>query len=498
MSRRTDLFNSTNIKSIHLNNPYMKIFLKTDWQEYLEILACIYDVLEEENSKVDSARVEGVLRNFYAKKPLVSIEGKMASFLSMSIGELEVLKDFHDSRGRRLFSVTLGGKRLLKMCEGLIINRKSYTGQGADTLLGNLNNMLFVEKKIPLNEALDHHKSKILDYKKDISRMKAQGVNTSLLLPSQISMEELFTSADEAASTILSAGEDIKLAIEQARRKLLSRYTEKNVSIGQTIEYYVDFHHELNQTPEYLSFSRAKDLLSYIQGIGGDYALKDVGHIINMAIEKNLISRQEVDSSSLKNFMRHFQNIINAIDEKIAEQINLLKVQVDYVVSGNTKKVREELNELMALFHQESSNVQKLFEKNPFSIMQEGHIDFGKVISHDFQSEMEVTVDAFTPNTVSDSEHRALMLALSEAEEATIKKVLIRLKGSLARKKEIQLSAYEIIHGLVEYYVLSKIEYFGAEFGSETVGVTNIFFNKKRHQESYVLRNVDDKRIFYV
>ena len=132
----------------------MKLFEKRDWREYLELLARIYDLLEGASSRIPFDLVEGLLRNFYADHPLASVEQKISSFVIMAISDLEVLKDSHDSQGNRFIEATREGKSLLKLGEELILNRKKFTGLGAEGLMNSLNNILLSENVMTLAQGI--------------------------------------------------------------------------------------------------------------------------------------------------------------------------------------------------------------------------------------------------------------------------------------------------------------------------------------------------------
>lgn len=495
MAQRAEIFTQQNIDGLFFNNPFILLFQKTDWMEYLELIARIYDLLENEGSRVECSRMEVLIENFYAGKPLPYVIQKKASFISMAITELAVLKDSHNSSGTRYIETTREGKTLLKICEGLIQNRKKFTGTGADTLMGALNNLLLTHKRMTLEDAVTHHREKIREYKKDIEKMQIDGVHCGELLTQGFSGEELITQAEEAASHILTAGEDIKLAIEQARKNLIRRYRNQDFSVGQAIEYIADFYEELRSSPEHRSYAKAKDILSYLEGIGERFKYKDIPRILHLIGEKGIIDKDSLKQCGLTDFPRHFQNIVRGIEEKVQEQINLLRVQVHYVLAGDSKRTQAELKELMAQFIDQHGHMAEFFTQYPYVVESNMDISIGALKPHSLEIDSELHLEKVSLNQITDDEMRILSELLRKAEEVTISRVIDRLKEHLSRLGEIILSKYSIKHGIVEYYVLSHVEYFSDSINSETMEQSDLKISTKGKE--FILRGAENKRLFF-
>lgn len=491
MARRSEIFTKESIDNIVVNNPFLRLFEKRDWKEYLEVLALLYDIFEESAQVIPFDLIEGVLRNYYADHSLASIEQKISQFVTMAISELEVIRDSHDASGNRFMEATREGKNLLKLCEGFILNRKKYTGLSAQALMASLNNILLSENTMTKDVAITHHHNKIKEYKEDIKRIEKEGVEFSKLFTNTISRDELFTYCDEIASFILSSGEDIKAAIEKTRKELVKRYMDENYSIGEIIGYVVDFHTNLAQTPEYQSFSHAKDVLSYIQGIGGNFHYKDISQILYILQERELIPKDQINRSSLKGFTRRFGLIIQSIDKKINEQINLLKIQVHYVIAGNTKRVQEQLSELMGIFYKNGTTVLPFAHTNPLYGIKDSHAQIGELIPHTFAKDSVVVLESFAVQEISEQDKYNLLQALAVADEATIEKVLQKLKRWLSRHRTAQLSQYPLDYGLTEFYVLSNISFYCDSIEAKKIGTTTLTFSNVK--DPFVLINVTDQ-----
>lgn len=72
----------------------------------------------------------------------------------MTIGELKVFKDTHDSHGQRYIETTRSGRLLLQWLKSLLNQRTKYSGTGAETLLGSLNDILVSRKQLSQEETL--------------------------------------------------------------------------------------------------------------------------------------------------------------------------------------------------------------------------------------------------------------------------------------------------------------------------------------------------------
>lgn len=501
MARRSEIFTPENIQLIAQNSPFLFLFQKQDWMEYLELIAQLYDLIEEEGAPVEFSRVKALIESFYAPKGAEFVAAKTIQFISMAIEELGVFRDSHDAQGLRYLEATREGKALLKLSEGFILNRKKFTGTGADTLLGTLNNLLLDQQSFSLEEALDHHRQKIKSYRADMEKMKEHGVQAGELLGPSFSAEELLVQAEEAATHLLSAGEDIKMAVEEARRSLIIQYRKKDFSVGQAVEYAADFYEKLRHSPEYASYAKAKDILSYLEGLGAHYAQKDVANIIERLQEKNILIPDRLRQSSLVDFSSQFQTIIQGIEAKVQEQVNLLRIQIHYVLSSDSKRVHENLKQLLALIHEQRlevgpQEVQACFAKNPHKVSVGFNLSLGPITYHDLQVEEEEVLEKPQLNSLDPHEMALMMELMRQAEERTIEKVLERLSKQLSRLGEIHLSRYPLEYGIIEYYVLCYVEAFSEQIASENLGLVDLCFYSG--QREFILRKVQDKRFYFV
>ncbi len=494
MPRRTEIFSSTNIDSLVLNNPYLLLYQKTDWPDYLELLAKIYDLLEEEGKPVEWARVEALIEAFYGPKNLASPATKKLQFTSMAISELGLLQDSHDAYGNRYIEPTRSGKQFLKQTEDQIFNRRKFTGAGVEHMLGSLNQLLYSQEMLTVEEAVAELNEKIRSYKEDIKRVQTQGVQAAQLLSRGYSSEELLVEANEAAARILAASEDIKLAVERARKQLIKRYHQEKMSVGQAIEYVADFHAELRKTPEYVSYMKAKDLLSHIEGLQGLFKHTDVSRIVRMLEDRQVIQSEVLKQTVLPVFSYQFQRLCRSIEEKVQQQIHLLRVQVHYVMASDSQRTRNFLQDLLSQFYQAPEQVEVFLKQSSIEIELFSDFDLGSIELNSFEQIEHLNQQVVALNTFDGFEWRQMVESLRLAEEATIQKVLAKLKAEIRCKERVVLSEYSIEYGLIEYYVLDQIEMFDS--GIQSIEGKKMDFIVDLMGGRLVLRDMNDREFF--
>lgn len=460
MAKRLQTITQESIDNLYGNHPYLLLLQKSDWKDYLLLIAQIYDLLEEEQSVVPYETLRSLLIQHYSAQNLQSPEQKATGFVSMAIVELRVLKDRYDNFGQRYIETTREGKELLKLIEQLLSQKARYTGLTADTLLVALNNLLLQQHSISETEAIEHHREKIKAYQDDIKRIQKHGVNQSELLPGDFSKEELLQQAEESALHILTAVEDVKLAIEKVRRQLADDYFKESRTAGQSINLVVDFYQSLEQTAEYRSYVQAFDLLSQIDGLGGRFRYRDVDEIVNQALAQKILERSAVERSHLNGFKSRFYRDHKSIQEKRKSQLQLLQQQVLYAISTETKVVEKEVREILSLCYQHKEDSLDYLAGLGPQIKLPFELSWGDVSLNEFDVPIETQGESLTLNELSSAEAQSLARALLEAEEATIQKTLARLRQELLSRKIVRLSDYRLEWGVTEYYVLSEIDLF--------------------------------------
>ena len=120
MAKRSDSVNKESLSGLLRHHPYLLLLQKEDWSIYLELMAQIYDLLEEQGRRVPIDQIRAVAIRYFSLFDLASVEQKASTFLAMSIGELKVLRDSHDSFGNRFIETTREGKALLQFMESLL------------------------------------------------------------------------------------------------------------------------------------------------------------------------------------------------------------------------------------------------------------------------------------------------------------------------------------------------------------------------------------------
>lgn len=463
MSNRTNSFNVEALSNLYANHPYLIIFKKDDWMDYLMILASIYDLLEEERSKVPYETLRSLVVRYYGQSNLSSVEHKVHQFFLMMIGEMAVLRDSHDQLGQRYIETTKFGKELLIMVEKLLAQRVRYSGTGAETLLGALNNIMQGNDQLSDTDAIEHHKQKIISYQKDIQKIRKHGALAAELLPLPHSNEALFSQAEEAAIHIISSIEDVKLAIEKQRQILAESYFEMKLSPGQNINTITDFYERLYVTPEYVSYNQAKNLLSYLDGFSNRFPQKNVDHLLHQIQKRNLLSDEMIKHCHLNGFMSFFRSADQSIQEKIRTQISLLQQQVFYALSTDVQGLQVSLQNMFSSLMENRVQALGFFDEEPIAFTLDLEFDFGPINLFHFESPPDIATSAIQLNELDQDEKRRLFDSLLQAEETTIHHVLEHIRSTLKAKSSASLHGFPFRYGLGEFYVLSEISLFDQE-----------------------------------
>lgn len=354
MAKRSELINQESMDGLLLHHPYILLFQKNDWKEYLELIALIYDYLEETNAPVPFDVLKTILYHHYSDK-VASTDAKITNFFTMMIAELQILKDSHDQWGKRFIESTPHGKELLKLVESMLVQRTRFSGTSAETMLGALNGLLLSTQNMSQGDAEKHHREKIKAYQADLEKIIKNGPKAAELLPLTHSYEALFGQAEEAAIHVLAATEDVKVAIERERKKLAERYIKQEKSAGENIRILADFHLELHQTEEYKSYKQAKELFSQLNA-QVRFKYNDVNRLLGVLLEKDVVSDDALKRSHLSRFPNQFEAADASIREKIKVQIEILRQQVNHALMTDTHLVQNSLNNISTYISKTDSN----------------------------------------------------------------------------------------------------------------------------------------------
>jgi hypothetical protein len=490
MAKRKEVITRDSLSGLIRHHPYLLILQKEDWQDYLLLLAEIFDILEQKSTRVPIDVVRPVILRFYSGSELVSPEQKATSFLNMAIAELQVLKDSHDQFGQRYLETTRAGKALLQLFEGLVSQRGKFSGTGAETLLGALNDILIARKEMTEDEAMHHHREKIAAYKEDLARIKANGLAAAQLLPMAHSNEALFAQAEEAAIHVIESIEDVKAAIEAQRKELAAVYFSRQRSAGETLGAVADFYSSLYLSPAYASYIQAKDLLSHLEGFQARFAERNVDRLLRVIDEREKLPGDFLQRSNLSSFMRQFSMADDSIQEKIKEQIRILQQQVLYAISNDVEGTRESLHQLISGLMQRGHQGMDFFENHPVVMNLPEEFEPGPVDLFGFELPVDYMSEELAEESLDEAQERELMLALLRAEEGTLKDMLQRLRSYLQTEGELRASRYVFARGLSEYYVLSAAELFDPDIVREELDMLNLEVLTKHG--SFILRGVRD------
>ena len=489
MAERSQAITAESLGGLFRHHPYLLLLQKEDWSEYLQLLANIYDVLEEQGARMPIEVVRSLALRFYAFKGLAAPEQKVAHFLSMAIGELQVLKDSHDQFGQRFIETTRAGKSLLQLIENLLSQRSKFSGTNAESMLGSLNDILIGRRQMTLDEAVHHHNEKIDAYKEDLKRLKKDGLNAGQLLPIAHSNEALFGQAEDAALHLLQSIEDVKDAIETQRKELAGGYFNSQRSAGETLGAVADFYECLYASPGYSSYVQAKELLSYLDGFERRFAVRNIDKLLNTIEARELLPRDLLKKSNLRPFGHQFTVADTSIQEKIKAQIRILQQQVLYAISTDVEGLRSSLHHLLANLVGMPARALDFTTESPLPLNIRPEMPLGGVELFGFNIPAEVTAEELQEESFDLDLERELFLQLIRAEEGTLREILEQLERYMDKNENLHATAYDFPRGLAEYYVLSEIDLFSERFGKSLAGeIADLRVTSKHGQ--FILRQV--------
>ncbi len=491
MKSRSNSINRDALENLYTNHPYLLIFKKDDWIDYLILLRSIYDLLEDERAKVPYEILRSMAIRHFSQSALSFVEQKVLQFFTMMIGEIEALRDSHDQFGQRYIESTRFGKELLLFVDRLLSQRVRYSGTGAETLLGALNNIVLGAEQMTDEQAIEHHKDKIRAYQKDIQNIKARGVSSAELLPIPHSNEALFSQAEDAAIHILSSIEDVKSAIEKQRQVLAESYFQMKTSAGKSINSITDFYERLYQTNEYSSYNQAKNLLSYLESFTQRFPQKNIDRLLHEIQAKSLLTENQIDQSHVKGFMSFFRSADESIQDKIRTQLAILQQQVSYSMSMDVKGLQKSLEEIFVDLVGNKERALGYFDDDPVFLDGLLEFDFGLLDLFHFEYAPEVSSEAFELNEMSEDEKRLLFESLLQAEETTIQQILDNIQSVIKERSRVYLNQFPFRYGLAQFYVLSEIALFDNNIKAESVGSSDVVVPTK--YGDIVLRNTIDK-----
>lgn len=462
MAKRIEQLNPESLGGVFANHPYLRIFQKEDWQDYVTVIAAIYDVLEEEGTRTAYEVIRTILLRYFSQKDLQNVDQKVSGFLSTAIAELDVLRDWHDHTGQRFIEGTRSGKEMLKLFESFVAQRAKFTGASAETLLGSLNNLLLSRKEMTHQEAVQHHRAKIKAYQEDLKRIEEKGLMAADLLPMDYSSEELFNQAEESAIYLLTAIEDVKAAIENVRRDLAQTYFNKDSTAGQAINLVADFYQNLSQTPQFRSYTQATEMLSYLDSNGSRFKTRDLDLLLSEVSKKDLIQEDHLKRSFLKGFKQQFEAAHRSIETIRQAQLKILQQQVSYALLVDAQRLHSDIREIFSTFTEYQEQVLSYWEDSPQTILMPLQGQFGSLELNDFEVSTELQAQPLNFQSFDSSEMKAFAEALLASEEQSVQKIIEELTATLHRQKDqpVTLSNYPLLKSLGVYYVLSEIDLF--------------------------------------
>ncbi|NJL25221.1 MAG: hypothetical protein HC902_08610 [Calothrix sp. SM1_5_4] len=492
MAGRSNIFSRESLATLFADNPGLTIFEAKQWDSYLELTSEIYDFLDSSDGPVESGVIESKIRTYFSDD-VEDLDQKVLNFFGKSIVKWRTLKDFHDSNGTRYVTTTPEGRAFLSLIEQQLLGRPQFTGFGADRLLGSLNKILSRQDTMSEEDAIEHHKNEIKKWKEDIDLIKRQGVKASKLLSHQVTPVELFTEAEQAAMSVLVAQDAVKNKIKSVRVELFEGYTTEAESVGRRIELTADFYRTLRATDEYQSYDRARDALSYVEGLSGAmFAHKEIPRMLADIAKLNVLDPKMISNSPLQRFQTEFEMINDQIDEEVRRQINILKLQVYYATSGDGRLVQENLRKLTSLILENETKSADFVASLDLSYEAGLNIELGIIEPNSLDVPERIKVGGAVKSEMSDDEYREMVEAMRKSEEASIKQVLDKVKTTISQDGVVVLSDYPITMGALEYYVLARVECFDRALKSVSLPPEiDLLVNNKRNERLWI-RQIPD------
>lgn len=489
MPKYQEVFTDEKLSSLLGFHPYLFIFQKEDWKEYLLILSMVYDYLDEQSGRVPFETIKFLVQKFYLEHLQEASDEKVYRTINkIFVEELGLLKDSHDQYGQRYLDATRSGKDFLGIMESLLIPKTKFSGTGAETLLGALNSILIERQHMEIDEALAHHRQWIKKYQEDISRMQKQGVEAAELLPLPHTNEALFAQAEQAARHILSSVDDVKDAIEKQRKQLAENYMGSTYSPGKNLTMTTDFFQRLFATQEYRSYEQAKLLFSYLETYTQRYKERNIDRLLYEIVDRDLIPKEEAHKSYLQGFGRQFAEADKMILEKRAEQIRILQMQVNYALSNDLQGGQKILQQVFSKMIENRRVFSDFFVENKLSLEIPESFPLGDVELSSFRRQVDIQMDPIGLNSFNPEEHRSMMDALLRAEEASIEVITNRFVKWLKKNPQGTTLDYEFQYGLSEYYILNEISLFLENCTSSQVDIQSLVIPTKFGQ--VILKNV--------
>jgi hypothetical protein len=475
MAKRQTIATRAGLERLRDGQPWLAVFQKHDWPRHVALLARIYDLLEESGERVPFARAEGVLdaelSGEAAASTSAAVSARKSAFVAMMIEELALLADAHDGAGQRYVEATEGGKALLALLEPLLLQRVHYTGAGAEVLMTALGELADLATPPTTDSVLArlHAERRAID--EDIARVEARGPGASRRL-ARTSAAERFAQADDAARQILGASEAIKRAVEETRAELARLALDTAAAAGDAIALVSDFHARLRESPVYASYQRAR--ATFFAADETRAAGRDVAGLIETAVAGGTIPVEALRRSALASFAHAFASLGAGVDRAVREEVRLLQLQVHYAVTGESTRVRDDLNALVRTALQDPEAALACFAAAPL-VSAGGRIVHGETELASLELPRPAPPALVTGAPLSGTELLGMLESLVAADEASVARVVAKLASTLeAGGGRLRLADYPFDLGLLEPYVLLDAPSYLPGATSRAVGRTDV------------------------
>jgi hypothetical protein len=307
--------------------------------------------------------------------------------------------------------------------------------------------------------------------------------------------ESLFQTANESCQKILQSGKFVEIEIENTRKQLVSKNSNSNLTAGESIVFITEFYTNLRNSETFKNFNSTKNTFL-------DLSTKedhdDVEQLVEKILARNILGYNKLKSSSIYDFSKNFQELIQKIESKIQDQIKILKIQVHYAVSGDAQSVQENLKKTLQLLFQNNTQAISCLSENTLSVDSGVHHKLGRVSLNQFHYDEIIDGGAVVISDLNSEENGMILENLRKNEEATATKVVSKLH-CLLKDGNCNLKEYNFEHGLVEFMILSNIEAFSNVIKAQPAVDKEVMDVVIKYKDKTTLvRNVANQNYFLV
>jgi hypothetical protein len=116
--------------------------------------------------------------------------------------------------------------------------------------------------------------------------------------------EVLFLKANENCEKILQSGSLVEKEIETTRSELVSKNSNSNVTVGESINFITEFYTRLRESESFQNFNNTKSVFLDLSTSDSD----DVERLVEKILSRNILGYNKLKASSIYNFLKSSKN----------------------------------------------------------------------------------------------------------------------------------------------------------------------------------------------